>query len=1386
MATERIPSRFQLLRTLAEREHAILHVARDVAREREVWLLMAQGASVAGGDMAIRYRLARAAKFNCFRALDVIDVIADAKGICVVLEPPQGLHSTASADDEVLRQSLTAAADAGFHAGALSFSDLHRDDRGAFFLPTSYALPPCVVGRRALPFNFAPRAARMEIDALLQDADAVAAVATDFLPLAFDTEPSGILLRGTASTSTPLLEQLQGRCDEAGRRLILVGTHWHSPTAEGRGKSEPGVVVYLGIDPYACAAESVARLRKLGWIDGRETVVVASPRPARAKSATLALSTLSHRLDENWSEIDLGGFDAPRRSLDTSLAKRVAQLLEVAERPLPAEVLRDVLRCPSEELVAVLGALEEGGWIRTLFACSDELSAAASLIVELLAFEFAEPIDPTRERELRALLDASSAPQRGRGGLGRSWLAFRSQLHARDTAAIKSAHRLAERAKRQQLPLLEFAVYETLLGPESDVELSATDRCRAAASMGEQLRVHGEVEAAEEIFERALSELDEGSGRTTAGLVAEILQRYTDLLEHQARFADIDRRLAGALDRYGGDLVPEQRGRLYLQHARALRHLGRFPESVARAELALKLFDPERFPRELSEIYTNLGLTYWARSDYASARDAYRRGLQLAEEAGDDLGAARLWNNLGLAHRAGGEFAKAEEALSRSAEIKARIDDLKGLAATQLNLGFVYLDRGDHLRGRRCAEQCLNLARKLQQGELEAQAFGLMGECAREAGDFIAAEKLFREDLRLSDTHGMRNERLATLRRMVDVVLRMGRLDDAAELLEEARASVPDSGSRLEPALLELLEARLLRNTGAAEPALDLYGSAATKLGHLKRRDLQLDALVERGTLQVALSELAGARRTLQSIRETQAMLAEPKLMEELTALELAVAETDAPDELSLTEPDAVLAAVGDLVRRAQAGEVEAVDAATKLAMEALSLSKVEWLDIEKDRSTSRDSAGLNEGGISAALRRRLSEWVVGTRHGRYEGYDLITSLRDGRFLVLWRDEALGDREIELAETLANIIGLALRQAVAEVEAPPSRPSAPTDHGIIGESSGMRDVLRQIDLVKDNDVTVLLLGENGTGKDLVARAIHRAGRRKESPFHAVNCAAIPHSLLESELFGHERGSFTGAHQRHLGLFERADRGTLFLDEIGEMDAAMQAKLLRVLQDQSFTRVGGTETIRSDVRVIAATNRDLAADVERGEFRMDLYYRLNVVSIEIPALRDRPEDIGLLAHHFIERLSSEFESPVRRMKQEAVARLMAYDWPGNVRELENVIKNAMVFAEGERIRVEDLPSHVLGGTTSSGRRGLEGAVRDVVAAEELSQERPLMPRLELLLAYEVVRATQNKTLAAKILGITKPTLYARLKRFEALYGGRTNPLDRSRRVAGSDG
>lgn len=310
---------------------------------------------------------------------------------------------------------------------------------------------------------------------------------------------------------------------------------------------------------------------------------------------------------------------------------------------------------------------------------------------------------------------------------------------------------------------------------------------------------------------------------------------------------------------------------------------------------------------------------------------------------------------------------------------------------------------------------------------------------------------------------------------------------------------------------------------------------------------------------------------------------------------------------------------------------------------------------------------------------------------------------------------------------------------------------------LIGHSEAMGRILDLVDKVSDSDSTVLIYGESGTGKELVARAIHYSSARMDKPLVPINCAAIPPDLLESELFGYEKGAFTGAHRAKMGRFEYANGGTLFLDEVGEMSPQLQVKLLRVLQERSFERLGAVRSIQVDVRIIAATNRDLERDVEEGRFREDLYYRLSVIPIQIPPLRERREDIPLLVEHFLEKFNRQKNREISGITPEAMESLVNYSWPGNVRELENLMERLVVLKRSGSILLEDLPDKIRS-------QGSQEPLGTVVLPKEGIHLDSAVHRLERELILQALKRTKGvKKEAAQLLGMKRTTLVQKMKR-----------------------
>ncbi|NOZ84814.1 MAG: sigma-54-dependent Fis family transcriptional regulator [Deltaproteobacteria bacterium] len=389
---------------------------------------------------------------------------------------------------------------------------------------------------------------------------------------------------------------------------------------------------------------------------------------------------------------------------------------------------------------------------------------------------------------------------------------------------------------------------------------------------------------------------------------------------------------------------------------------------------------------------------------------------------------------------------------------------------------------------------------------------------------------------------------------------------------------------------------------------------------------------------------------------------------------------------------------------------------------------------------------------------------IIVTAHGTVES--AVEAMRLGAFDFVEKPfgpkllKAKIDKALEVVEVKAKA-----NRLEEENEALRAEFSLPPDlEELVGKSEAMNKVFRAIGKVAPTDTTVLLTGESGTGKELVAKAIHSRSKRADKVLVKVSCGAIPENLIESELFGHEKGAFTGAIRRKMGRFELAHKGTLFLDEIGELPKPLQVKLLRVLQEREFERVGGEDTLRVDVRLIAATNRNLNLDVKEGRFREDLFYRLNVVPIELPPLRVRTGDIQALAHHFIEKLQVRTGGKAVKIDPHALDMLETYSWPGNVRELENTIERAMVFCEGDTIRTSDLPPSIAGSSlpTHTATRENNRESSPHLGEKPLPELLEEVERNMILQAYE--KSNGIKAEAARVLGVKVSALYYKLQKY----------------------
>ncbi len=411
---------------------------------------------------------------------------------------------------------------------------------------------------------------------------------------------------------------------------------------------------------------------------------------------------------------------------------------------------------------------------------------------------------------------------------------------------------------------------------------------------------------------------------------------------------------------------------------------------------------------------------------------------------------------------------------------------------------------------------------------------------------------------------------------------------------------------------------------------------------------------------------------------------------------------------------------------------------------------------------------------LLARVRQRDSNAIVILMSAFGTTQSVIESMKLGAFDYL--------RKESLPFNLKPVVDAALNAQAEMRSATAFKPQLTVEQyqdSLVGQSQPMQQVFKMVGRVSHSDAPVMITGESGSGKELVARAIHHYSSRSAQPFIAINCAAIPENLLESELFGHEKGAFTGAAAQRIGRFEQSNGGTLFLDEIGDMPLGVQSKILRVLQEGEFSRVGGNSTVKTDVRIIAATNKTLEQEVAKKQFREDLFYRLNVVRIHLPPLRQRREDVNLLAEYFLKKIATQKHLPQLKLSEEAVKLMEEYPWPGNVRELENTIQRACVLATSDVLLPKDIPLGAAGQRpdgeseslpmaarhNSPVKPTLETAVEILLDAASTDRTLQLLPWLEREFTLFAMKRTKgNQVKAAKLLGVTRATLRKRIERY----------------------
>jgi DNA-binding NtrC family response regulator/tetratricopeptide (TPR) repeat protein len=942
---------------------------------------------------------------------------------------------------------------------------------------------------------------------------------------------------------------------------------------------------------------------------------------------------------------------------------------------------------------------------------------------------------------------------------------------------------------------------------------SFADRIVANHELSAELVREGRGEVAEELLHRSLELIDNAEEDQTlknAPRLSATLRLLADRWEARGEF----KRALALLERAHTDLqsalsIPDQAQLLndigWLQY-----RLGDYARSMESCRLSLNTLSATQYPLIVAQALNLMGVVHFNTSRYDEAISYYEQSAYLRERAGDENALAASFNNLALAYQSKGEFEKAFDYHSKSLTLKKRRQNKAGMAAGYLNLAFLHLEARNFREAEQKCRESLAICEELGHAQLTAENYTTLGDIALEDGDFDKAEHHYRESRQISQQSAAINEEMGALRRLSSLCIKQERFDEAREYADAAFALVRRIGSRYENAQIEVVLGDLERQQGRHPAALEHYERAAAQFTALSKYRLAATVLSRIGLIHADTGDSFEAKNNFDRAQEFVRADIGRELPEEFVELRQALRARPARALSSSGEPERLLVAFQDLGALADyatdpQGFVRKLIDVVSRAAEPIECYVA--LKTRGGRFVLLDESGHSNPLLSDKLevlfdRTLAAGGVVDSRSP--DVTDLVSDLERvksgamaciplkamgddlGCILLYVEDKrlplspedngffaALGRQIAGAVKLMLHLNEEFLREEIAEPDAAPAGDSRGRYRleNLIGKSEAMRKIFRTLEKVRDADTGILILGESGTGKSALARVIHDNSPRRHHPFQEIHCAQIPHNLLESELFGHEIGAFTGAVRRKTGLCEAANGGTLFLDDINVMPVETQGKLLHFLESKSFIRLGGTQTLRADVRIITASNEDLEALCREGRFREDLYYRIKVILIDLPPLRERKEDMVAIALDYLNRSCAEKNIPLRTLSPETMQLFQRAPWRGNVRELQNVLERLVVLSEETLITPSSLPEDFLKEVTGTSRQTpqrLEELIDAIIELGSYSEENPLLPMLEALLAKRMVAHAEGKGRAASLLGISKPTLYARLRDYDKLH------------------
>lgn len=940
--------------------------------------------------------------------------------------------------------------------------------------------------------------------------------------------------------------------------------------------------------------------------------------------------------------------------------------------------------------------------------------------------------------------------------------------------------------------------------------LSFADRVFAEQELATGLLAQGKTAQAEKILlhSRELIDNEESDRKLKeAARLSVILRLLADRWEERGEF----KRALDLLDDAREDL---QSALSIADQAQLLNDIGwlqyrlaDYDRSMESCRMSLNTLNAQQYPLIVAQALNLMGVVHFNTSRYDEAISYYEQSAYLRERSGDENLLAASYNNLALVYQSKGELEKAFDYHNKSLALKKRQNNRAGIAAGYLNIALLHLESRNFKEAETKCHESIAICEELGNAQLSAENYFTLGDIALERGDLQAAEDHYRESQRISHEREAINEEMGALRRLASLYIKQANFDLARSHADAANALVQRIGSKYESAQIQVILGDLELQQNRHVEALEHYEKAAGQYATLSKYRLGAKVLSKIGLIHAENGNNFEARHYYdraqdfvradiglelpdEFVKLQQLLRAHPARSlvtgQESQKLLMAFYDLSALTDFA-AEAEEFLRKIMDVIRRIadpvdcylglRAGSsyniLDAAGEPTTVAPKNLSLVFDRTLVFggpltsqSSDLTDVLPKLGLAEDRAFVCIPLKSMGEDLGGLFLLFESERLPLSKEDVNFFTWLGRQIAGNLKFMLH----------LNEGFLRPEAGTTLQNRSDGHGpqrfqdLIGRSEPMKRIFRTLEKVRAADSGILILGESGTGKSALAGAIHYNSPRAGRPFQEIHCAQIPHNLLESELFGHERGSFTGAVQRKPGLCEMADGGTLFLDDINVMPVETQTKLLHFLESKSFMRLGGTQRLRSDVRIIAASNEDLEKLCREGKFREDLYYRLKVILIDLPPLRDRKEDMLAIALQYLKKSCTDKGIPLKTLSSEAIQLLQKAPWRGNVRELQNVLERVVVLSDENVITPSSLPEDFLKevmGTSRQSHERLDALVNEIIKLGNYSETNPLLPMLEAMLAKRMVGHVEGKSRAAGLLGISKPTLYARLRDFDKI-------------------